>query len=291
MPKPTPLRFYKPVVKSLLLLDKISKTKSRYLTFAGREDGIGAQIHSIFSLHAYAFLRNMTYLHSPMKNIAHNDGCATWDQDWNDFFNIPQTPEATKVEIPVENLSVKKQWILKSNTLYRSVSAHPVVDLFSDSYTTIMPKLRKAYDRSFFNKKNVYQNTECLNIAVHARRGDALNHPHRASNTDSIKRKIIFLKQKLAVLKTPYEIHIFSQGEPSDFKLFEKLGVQLHLNTDLFVTFHSLVTADVFLMAKSSLSYAAALLSNGKIVYDKFWHPKLKHWHLDVKDCGLQKFA
>jgi hypothetical protein len=286
MPKPTPLKPYKPIIKALLALDKIGKAKQRYLTFSGRTDGIGTQVHAVFSLHAYAFLRNMTYLHSPIKNIGHGCGSATWDKDWNEFFNL-SIHEPAGLELPLRDLNIKKQWFLKNGVIYRSLKAHPITDLFPETYLAVIPSLRKAYDDSSFNKEDVYGTKNCLKIAVHVRRGDAANHLQRASNLDSVKLKISSLQETLKNTKTPYEIHVFSQGELADFKLLEDLEVHFHLDTDLFVTFHSLVTADILLMARSSLSYSAALLSKGAIVYEKFWHPKLKHWHSDISDLEI----
>ena len=40
------------------------------------------------------------------------------------------------------------------------------------------------------------------------------------------------------------------------------------------------VFADILIISASSLSYSAALLSNGRIITPQFWHPPLKHWEV-----------
>jgi hypothetical protein len=53
-------------------------------------------------------------------------------------------------------------------------------------------------------------------------------------------------------------------------------------NESLALAFHRMVTADVLVMSRSSLSMAAALLSNGTILFPSCWHDRrpLPHWRL-----------
>ena len=58
MPKPSKFGQLKPLYQLLFKLSK-SYASNSALAYSGRKDGIGAQIHSIYSLHAYATLRGM----------------------------------------------------------------------------------------------------------------------------------------------------------------------------------------------------------------------------------------
>lgn len=284
MPKATKLGPYKPLIRAQLAFDKrrASLGRNRFITFSGRSDGIGAQIHAICSLHAYAHLRGLTYLNSPMTQIAHGDGSPSWDEDWNRFFNIPLTPETPVSACDSKPLKVNRALLLKDNTVYHCNRAHPVVDLFPESYSAVMPSLRKAYDDAPKEKCHVYTSgPEVKKIALHARKGDAAGHQSRESNLDSLKAKLLKIEKSLSQQGVDYEIHLFSQGTPADFAALKDRNVHFHLNTDLFETFHSLVTADVFVMARSSLSYAAALLNQNAIFYEPFWHPRLPRWRVD----------
>ena len=77
----------------------------------------------------------------------------------------------------------------------------------------------------------------------------------------------------------PNKLSIYSQGKKEDFGNLSSLAT-LYLNGNVFEDFHHLVKADVLFMAKSSFSYSAALLSDGLIVYEPFWHPPLNEWLL-----------
>jgi hypothetical protein len=72
----------------------------------------------------------------------------------------------------------------------------------------------------------------------------------------------------------------------ADLSAFSKLAdtydidVTFHHGGDALDAFIAMVTADVLILSKSSLSYIAGLLSpSQKVVYPKgFWHPKLNGW-------------
>ena len=77
-----------------------------------------------------------------------------------------------------------------------------------------------------------------------------------------------------------YNITIFSQGNMDDFRELENERVSFKLDHCIEETFHSLVLSKVLVMAKSSFSYAAAILNSNTIYYQKFWHAPLGHWNL-----------
>ena len=54
--------------------------------------------------------------------------------------------------------------------------------------------------------------------------------------------------------------------------------VRMHLNGDVFESLDALINAEIFVMAKSSFSYTAALLSRGIVIYNQFWHASLQRW-------------
>jgi len=80
-------------------------------------------------------------------------------------------------------------------------------------------------------------------------------------------------------LNMPFQINVYSEGEKEDFKELLEIA-NLRLDADVFETFYNLVQADILIMAKSSFSYCAALLSRGIIIYEPFWHPPLNDWFI-----------
>lgn len=84
-------------------------------------------------------------------------------------------------------------------------------------------------------------------------------------------------------------IRVFSQGTEQDFRDLHQFGIEFHLNEDLLSTFHSLVLADVLVMAKSCLSYSAALLSKGLKIYGPTGHRPLPGWLVLGKNGQLDQ--
>jgi hypothetical protein len=64
----------------------------------------------------------------------------------------------------------------------------------------------------------------------------------------------------------------------SDYDEFDKEGLCFHLNENMFDTFTGLVAADILVTSRSSFSYTAAILSDGIIYYQPFWHPPGEKW-------------
>ena len=58
--------------------------KYSYVTFAGRTDGIGAQMHAAISVLLFAYKMGLKYAHTPLSNIEHG---LSNDLKW-DFFLV-----------------------------------------------------------------------------------------------------------------------------------------------------------------------------------------------------------
>ena len=86
------------------------------------------------------------------------------------------------------------------------------------------------------------------------------------------------LRQKYKEKKILF--HIYSQGELSNFDKYKSDDTILKVNMNIFDTFTEMVAADALIMSRSSFSYSAAVLSDGDIYYQKFWHPPMKHWYI-----------
>ena len=72
--------------------------------------------------------------------------------------------------------------------------------------------------------------------------------------------------------------HIYSQGNNTDFQCYKNDDTILHINENIFDSFLGMACSDVLVTSPSSLSYVAALLSDGKIYYKKFWHTHKNNW-------------
>ena len=155
---------------------------------------------------------------------------------------------------------------------------------------------------------------EC-EVAVHIRRGDAAAIPKRFTPNDVVRRAL-----ETHFASSSYDdeeeeedddddndesgqcrsgalvVCIFSEGKEEDFELGDLsqssgIDIRYHLDESVLGTFHNLVTAPELVIAKSSFSYAAALLSTGKVYYlDEFWHAPLDDWtHLTGSSSRIQR--
>jgi len=246
--------------------DDVSEEENKektYYTIRGKMDGFGAQYQAIMSGIAYCKYANYSYIHSPIIYLEHLENDDKTLSDMNQFIGIPMSdshpPSTTTTKIVEESYSELVHF-----------SDHP--DQF---YTTdVRNQLKKYYYSTW--KPTIKIN----DIAIHIRRGDVGNTQNKDRYTDNIIYRQI-LKQLITQYPS-YSITIHSQGDIHDFKdlINNDIPMQFHLNKDIKTTFHSLVTAKVLVMSKSSFSYAAALLNDGDIYYMPFWHKPLQHWNL-----------
>lgn len=226
-------------------------TKKNY-TVTGKSDGFGAQYQAIMSGIAYCKFKNYNYIHTPFKKIAHNGNI----KSLNNFIGIPNLNSKNNINIDIKRSYSKKVHQSKNPSKY---------------YTSDVINILRNYYYS--TSKPVI---EPKDIAIHIRRGDAKNMPARhTSNNDYIKI-IKFFKEKYP----KYNIVIFSEGSIEDFDSLNNTNVSFQLNESIEKTFHELVSAKILVSARSSFSYAAAILNSNEVYYIDFWHKPLDHWKI-----------
>ena len=124
-------------------------------------------------------------------------------------------------------------------------------------------------------------------VVMHARFGDSRNRLSAAYYGRAISR----IRDKLPVFSQPAIVRIQTNGVASEVRPILDLVkgpavagvVDYAQNTSLQLAFHRMVLADVLVMSRSSLSNAAALLSNGTIYFPACWasgRRPMPHWRL-----------
>jgi hypothetical protein len=231
---------------------------------------------------------------------------------WENFLGFPHM-EATKSEkirvwnnVHLEELLDLKRWINDGGQA-RILLPYPFGDVFPQYLDRVRQKLHNWYDatlKPLLTKSNSFQ------VAIHVRRGDLhLWESHRMLPNSYYLAIIRELKK---YLPKNTEFHIHSEGNISTdkgdekivntelysrlhsqymhdkskvvrksrdhFEDFAKEGCILHINEDIFQTFHRCVSADIFVMSKGSLSYVMGVYSKGMVLYQSFWHSPLPTW-------------
>ncbi|CAK0800325.1 unnamed protein product [Prorocentrum cordatum] len=127
-----------------------------------------------------------------------------------------------------------------------------------------------------------------LNVAVHVRRGDVDDWvPGRATSHEYYVWLINIMWSKVPYAK----FHIFSEkrrrsNNTDEFDQYSKLGATVNLDTEATETLAHFARADVLVTAKSSFSYAAALLNPNCELYQRWmlavpgWVPRPKSENL-----------
>ena len=223
-----------------------------YYTIEGKTDGFGAQYQAIMSGIAYCDYAKKIYVHTPLKHIEHIKNVKAL----NVFIGIPRS--TLNVKLLKEPFSAMVHYAKNPDLFYTKKVIHKIKKYY---YSTWKPKI------------------QINDIAIHIRRGDVkYNKNQERYTSNEIYKEII---KKLRTQFPSYKITIHSQGSVKDFAdLIVDNKVKLSLNEDIRITFHSLVTAKVLVMSKSSFSYSAAILNDNIILYMPFWHKPLNHWKI-----------
>lgn len=233
-----------------------------YFTQTLRKDGIGAQYQTIINIILYCKKNKHEFVYSPIKNIQHNyDNDKDFLQKVEELMNIKVYKSISEINSHIETLSVSNSLIFFDKNI--------------NNLDTEISEIRKDF---WQNKDRNCLKNNLFNIAVHIRRPNC--NDNRIIGTDTLDEyylnKINNLRQKYKNRKLLF--HIYSQGELSNFNKYIANDTILKINTNIFDTFKEMVSADALIMSKSSLSYSAAVLSDGDIYYQQFWHPAMKNW-------------
>jgi len=242
----------------------IAKNKcSTFVTNINVQDGFGSQFQNIIASVFYAEANNVPFFYTPFTSMEHN------------YHNDPdflQKKEHLINFLGNFELSTDVKCDLKINSAKDFMDKN--IQLFESSNT--IRKIKEIF-RSNKNREDFFS-SEQFHIAVHIRRPNP--HDSRIEGTnmaDELFLEIINSLRNVYKEKKPI-FHIFSQGNLDQFNAFIQPDIKLHLNDDIEFTFSAMVLADALVTSPSSLSYTAALISNGDIYYSPFWHSPLSSW-------------
>jgi hypothetical protein len=235
--------------------------KPQFYTLKEIHDGFGANYQRVMSLIAYCNYNNFIYVHTPFTKLEHGAD----PNKMNIFIGINNDKLICDKSLPTNDDTILK--VSYPKEVHYSIRP-------SIYYTDKVVQIIRDY---YFNSPKPV--IESIDIAIHIRRGDVIqSNTKRYTENDIYKRIIVSLKNKYPT----YNILIFSEGKFEDFKDIGLENDHFRLNTELEVTFHSLVCAKILVMAKSSFSYSSAILNKNIVYYSDFWHKRLDDW-LEIK--------
>jgi hypothetical protein len=249
------------------------------LTCCGKADGGGAQIQARMSVIAFCKAMDLHYVHTPIQRVERAAGkgdAARWEALFRLGMGEPSIDNIAKPSLPLHAfLAAPRRW--QQPVVIQTPHLHPFTDAQPDIYAKIGDELRLKYAG-----KPPVRTPSCLSIALHIRRGDVTlqAHPLRYTSDSKIRAAIGSVIRTIERSGYACQVAIYSEGVEQDFSVILDCPFELHLNGDPLDALQNMISSDILVMSKSSFSYVAALIHQGPVIYEPFWHRPMGHWHI-----------
>jgi hypothetical protein len=242
---------------------------NKYYTNINYRDGFGSQYQKIIQTYIYCKLNNLNFAYEPLQFIEHN-----YDND-------------IEYNNKIENLINLKNNIINLNTnmgIIRLDYMTIVMPFFENNIDECCKSEHMNFIKNCFwenkDKSRNFFNNNKFNVAIHIRRE---NNIDKGLAGDRVTTPNSYYLNIMNIIREKYKdkeilFHIYSQGNILNFKDFANSDVYFHINDDIIDNFICMVAADILVISPSSLSYVAALISDGEIYYKQFWHNPKNDW-------------
>ncbi|MFO1183209.1 MAG: hypothetical protein U1E56_00315 [Bauldia sp.] len=229
------------------------------------------------SVIAFCHATGYRYAHTPLAEVAHTSG-PDEVAAWENAFNLGQGEIcAADVAYPIVPVAayMRRPQLWFHKVVVAVEYLHPYTDRHTDVFDPLIGEFRER-----FAATSEHPADGRLTIAVHIRRGDvnALTSAARYTGNAILADRIRRLQQSCREAQLPFRTVVHSQGRLDDFRELAELGCEFRLDAKPLDSLSELVAADVLVMAKSSYSYVAAMLCEGIVIYEPFWHAPHKTW-------------
>lgn len=258
------------------VLQRAGKRSQVQIT-CSRNDGAGAQLQARYSVKTFATVLGFRYLESPMREILpENDSNKLFM--WNQI--IEPFDDFHGEIIKVRGLLDFCRKVLFSNERRARIFEFEQCHFFTDYF----PETLDIHQEDFKNRAakaislwGLDDPTNEESLVIHLRRGlmifksDAI----RITTNDELFRHIAILRESYPA----QNVRIYNYLNDENLASSLPEWVTMDHEADEFEVFAHCTRAKVFVMAKSSFSYIAALANPNTVFYQKFWHPPLSKWH------------
>ena len=295
-----------------------NKSSSTVVSLGSRNDGIGASLQHFLYLTAYAHYRGWG-VDEVLKILAQSSEHAINKTMFVDFMfpNIRNIGTSTLSNQPLSVVRVEFSKDLEllgtvENTSYVVNSPNCDLELmayykgvtldayFTDNFLAIMRNLticsvkRELVERSLFHKHGAKK----LRVVAHVRRGDVHATVEERWTPDAFFLGVL---KEIRDIYPHAELHVFSSkfaqsDDDSVWKEYWDSGIQVHVTEEFNITnteqtinaMAHLMSADVFMMSKSTFSSVPALYNPNCVLYTPFYHGHLKNWIVLPGDFNLE---
>jgi hypothetical protein len=245
-------------------------------------EGPGSQAVSNMDAIAFARSAGLVYAHTPFSYIRHADRpMKEWAAVWETMFSFGFEEVSCEDRDTISYVHASDELLLLFGLTREEINA---------SLRAMIPKFKRKY-----RLNNPVSLREEIKIATHLRRGpDVSVRDPLFTKWESVLTTIQRIKHVFDDCRIPCSVSIYSEGAAADFgqMCFTEMKVSkfrvgrssqppIHDTTDIDApsALRDLIEADALIMSRGSLSYCAAILSDGiKIGEPDGWHFRPHNW-------------
>lgn len=295
-----------------------SKSSSTVAQLGGRFDGVGALLQH--SLYLTAYVRHRGWgVGEVLRQLAGPSDHAINKTLFLDFMfpNITKIGKSTNSDQPLHVVKVRNTRDLDAlgtvkNTAYEVRSSQfdleviaekngrTLDDYFTSDFLTIMRNLTKCSVERELAERSLYHKVDGkkLRVVAHVRRGDVRVDAQSRWTPDEF---FIGVLKEIRYMYPHAELHVFSSksdplGDDMVWKEYWDSGIHVHVtnehlanNTEQTLTaLAHFMSADVFMMSKSTFSSVPAFYNPNCVLYTPFYHGHLKNWIVLPADFNLE---
>lgn len=263
---------------SARLISKSGLQDRLYITCV-RTDGGGAQIQARLSTLLFAKAHGIAFINTEIKGAHFSEG-PDWDENWNAIMRFPQS---IKDHSEFRTLPIRGPWHFLTSllwlyyegaqtstdarTLFVVEQMHWFTDFRAELFVSEARELRALFQPSIRSR-----NSE--QIVIHLRRGKDPTVPVRFKPDSDVVKIVKGLRREFP----RFQIRIYTNEFSSSLQ--DNLGdlAVLDATANPFEAITHMQAARVLIIAKSSMSYVAGLVSEGVVFSPDFWHPRIPSW-------------
>lgn len=271
-----------------------------YLTcIVTHPEGFGSVFQYVLTCYFMCKVYNMQFVYTRIKNFEHMswDGYSSqeeWDELWNNYITnvcLPNDEIMMLEDVPahINKAHNSYHFTSRTNTLF-VFDDRIMTKNFLDKTINAQPEIMSNLSKNYFANNTVesYYDKNKINIALHVRRytkTDCCNAESRELFIKGNKFDIYYYNMistlKSLIGNTPKEFHIFTQIDDAEIGMFDNYfeleddhsKIIIHKGNNTISDLHHMIVADIFIMAKSSLSVVVNYYSNGiSIIRGTFQH-------------------
>lgn len=258
-----------------------------YLTITAI-DGFGSQYQKIIESYIFCKMNNLNFAYTPLNAVEHNyDNDPSFNIKLEKLMNIKDNiinvNDSMNINYIEYSIQIHKNFSENIDMYCNSVHMQYIKDCFwknkeKDFFISIESNNSAHDNRPFISASDNQCKNGKTNISIHIRRENVCDRGQAGDRVTTPNKYYLNIMNHIRQQYTNTQFHIYSQGNVEQFNDLDKEDVIFHLNEDIYTTFIGLVAANILVTAPSSLSYAAALISDGIVYYKPFWHSPRKEW-------------